>query len=295
VLEIGSGSGWLVAIMAHLVGPGGHVTGIEIIPELAAQSQTDLAAAGVDNVTILVKDGTGGDSAGAPFDRVIITAATWDLPAVLFEQVIDGGYVMVPIELRGTGDCQVTLLRRAGTHFVAECQVAGWFVPLVGAGQERAGVHSLSFPAEAADVRLKLPLGALPNRQAGSAAGAFKAFLGRTEPGFTVFDVDGTQDQKLSSTAFGLMDDKAVAVCVAGELVGYGGRSAIRRLARAFAAWTEFGLPGMDAFGLEVWRNDAAPVGAGRKWVEKRDKTALVWSLGPDTDAWRSLLDRAGE
>jgi protein-L-isoaspartate O-methyltransferase len=111
VLEIGSGSGWLAAIMAHLVGSEGQVTGIEIIPGLAAQSRTDLVALDRKNVTILIKDGTGRHSDGAPFDRVMITAATWDLPSALFHQVADGGCVLVPIELRGTGSCQVTHAR----------------------------------------------------------------------------------------------------------------------------------------------------------------------------------------
>jgi protein-L-isoaspartate O-methyltransferase len=59
VLEIGSGSGWLAAAMAQLVGKGGHVTGMEIIPELAAQSQADLERLGIDNVSVLAADGAG--------------------------------------------------------------------------------------------------------------------------------------------------------------------------------------------------------------------------------------------
>jgi protein-L-isoaspartate O-methyltransferase len=89
VLEIGSGSGWLAAVMARLVGKDGHVTGIEIIAELAAQSRADLARLGIDNVFVLAADGTQGHAAGAPFDRVMITAASWDLPAVLFDQVTE--------------------------------------------------------------------------------------------------------------------------------------------------------------------------------------------------------------
>jgi protein-L-isoaspartate(D-aspartate) O-methyltransferase len=73
--------------------------GIEIIPELAAQSRADLTALDLENVTIVAKNGTSGHTAGAAFDRVIITAATWDLPAALFEQVVDGGFVLVPLEL----------------------------------------------------------------------------------------------------------------------------------------------------------------------------------------------------
>ena len=59
MLEIGSGSGWLAAVMARLVGKSGTVTGIEIIPELAAQSRIDLAALGLRNVTVLATDGVG--------------------------------------------------------------------------------------------------------------------------------------------------------------------------------------------------------------------------------------------
>jgi Protein-L-isoaspartate(D-aspartate) O-methyltransferase (PCMT) len=73
--------------MARLVGEGGHVTGIEIIPELAAQSQADLAGLGIDSVSVHAADGAQGHAAGAPFDRVMITAACWDMPAVLFDQV----------------------------------------------------------------------------------------------------------------------------------------------------------------------------------------------------------------
>jgi protein-L-isoaspartate O-methyltransferase len=80
VLEIGSGSGWLAAVMARLVGDDGYVTGLEIISELAAQGRADLARLGIDNVSVLTADGAQGHAATAPFDRVIITAATWDLP-----------------------------------------------------------------------------------------------------------------------------------------------------------------------------------------------------------------------
>jgi protein-L-isoaspartate(D-aspartate) O-methyltransferase len=302
VLEIGSGSGWLAAVMAQLVGPDGHVTGIEIIPELAVQSRRDITALGLKNVTILTQDGTSGHAAGAPFDRVMITAATWDLPTALFEQVADGGYALVPIELRGTDICQVTLLRQAGIHFVAERSAVGRFVPLVGTCQERTGLHrrldSLPLGTEttaAPCVRCKLPLGAFPGGRAGDVTVEFRAFLGRTEPGFTVFERDGVKDgiSSISSYMFGIVDEatNSMALCTAGELVGYGGHAAARQLARAYARWAEFGLPGMAAFALEVWCTGASPAGAERLWVESRGKTALVWGLGSDTTAWRWLCN----
>ncbi len=76
MLEIGSGSGWLAAVMARLVGPKGQVTGIELIPDLATQSRANLATLGIGNVEVITGDGTRGHAAGAPCNTSVITAAT---------------------------------------------------------------------------------------------------------------------------------------------------------------------------------------------------------------------------
>jgi hypothetical protein len=91
-------------------------------------------------VSVLTADGADGHAAGAPFDRVMTTAASSDLPTVLFDQVAAGGRVFAPIELRG-GGCQVTVLRREGERFVVKRAVKGWFVPLRGLGQQRPALR----------------------------------------------------------------------------------------------------------------------------------------------------------
>ena len=289
VLEIGSGLGWLSGIMAHLVGPSGHVTGIEIIPELAAQSRRDLTAAGIHDVTILTRDGTLGDAAGAPFDRVMITAGIWDLPVSLFDQVADGGRVLAPIELRGGNGCIVTVLVRSRERFVAERSTLGAFVPLVGSGQLRDPVErrldELSAAPDAGAlpaVRWSLPLGAHAGGGTGAVADEFEAFLGRTEFGFAAFRNDVRQGgvSWMQSSTFGLHDeDGSIAVCKAGELLGYRGTSAANRLLRAYRAWTRYGLPGSDAFDLEIIRADQAPAHEAHAWIEIRQDTALLWRM----------------
>jgi protein-L-isoaspartate(D-aspartate) O-methyltransferase len=137
ILEIGSGSGWLAGILAHLVGPEGHVTGMEILGPLAARSRLDLAACGLGDVTILAQDGALGCAAAAPFDRVIITAGVWDLPATLFEQVASEGRVLAPVEVSGSSACRVVLLRHVGERFIETRAMRGWFVPLSGPSQHR--------------------------------------------------------------------------------------------------------------------------------------------------------------
>ena len=232
---------------------------------------------------------------------MIITAATWDLPVVLFQQVADGGCVLVPIELRGTDGCQVTLLRRAGTRFVAERSVPGWFVPLIGAGQARTDIHraldSLPFWARIAAapvMRCKFPVAPVSDRAFGLMSNDFRAFLGRTEPGFALFPNDKAKDEaaRAPASAFGLVDEQAgaAALCRGGELLAYGSDIAARRLARAFAQWIEHGLPAAAAFQLEIGPGDDAPVGSDCRWVEQRAHTALIWTLSSDAAAWRSLL-----
>jgi protein-L-isoaspartate(D-aspartate) O-methyltransferase len=300
VLEIGSGSGWLAAVMAQLVGKGGHVTGMEIIPELAAQSQADLERLGIDNVSVLAADGAEGHAAGAPFDRVMITAASWDLPTVLFDQVAEGGRVLVPVELRG-GGCQVTVLRRERQSFVAERAVPGWFVPLLGPGQQRPALRVAlaelpfwdeigRFPPQ----RVPLPLAMGPDDVAGSAVAAFCAFLGRTAADFAIFSDGDPPEQRpwLPAEPFGILDQAghSVALWSRGELLAYGGASAMRALAQAYANWTSCGLPGLAGFALQVVRIGSAPVGNGRVWTEPRGETALVWRLSPGAEDWKALL-----
>ena len=285
VLEIGSGSGWLAAIMGRLVGPAGRVTGVEIIAELAAQSRADLAAVGLSNVEILARDGAQSVPEGAPFGRVMITAGIWDFPAFLFETMVEGGLVLAPIELRGGDLCHVAVLQRAGDRFTSERGVPGAFVPLLGAGQRRGvcrrGLAGVAFwPDMAAGPirRRALP----PGADAGKAAAIardFRAFLSRTEPGFAIF-VDAARGCGGLAEPFGILDEAehSVALWHGHEMIGYGNGHAWERLAGSYAAWTACGMPGLGAFGLEIVRHGTA-IGSGRLWVEPRHETALLWRL----------------
>ena len=299
VLEIGSGSGWLAAVMARLVGKNGHVTGMEIIPELAEQSQADLAKLGIENVSVLAADGAQGHAAGAPFDRVMTTAGSWDLPEVLFDQVAEGGRVLVPVELRG-GGCQVTVLRREGERFLGERAVEGWFVPLLGRGQQRPALRvvlaELPFWEEIGRLpprRVPLPLAGW-NGAAGGAVSAFRAFLGRTAAGFAIFGERDPPEPRpwLPAEPFGILNqsERSVALWSRGELLAYGGASALRALAQAYADWTSYGLPGLADFALQLVRIGSAPVSNGRVWTEPRGGTALVWRPLPGAEDWKAVL-----
>lgn len=90
VLEIGAGSGYMAALLAHR---GRHVTTIEILPELKALAEKNLANAGVSNVSVELGDGAQGWTGGAPFDVIVISGALEVLPEAFLKQIKVGGRI----------------------------------------------------------------------------------------------------------------------------------------------------------------------------------------------------------
>jgi protein-L-isoaspartate(D-aspartate) O-methyltransferase len=98
VLDVGSGSGWTTALLAHLVGPTGRVIGVELVPELARWGARNLAGHDLPWATIEPADPAvlGQPSAG-PFDRILVSAGADELPADLVDQLAPGGRMVIPV------------------------------------------------------------------------------------------------------------------------------------------------------------------------------------------------------
>ena len=94
VLEIGTGSGYQSAVLASL---SHHVHTIEIIDELANKASLRLEKFGYNNVTVHTADGYNGLPDEAPFDRIIVTAASEEAPETLIGQLSEGGIMILPI------------------------------------------------------------------------------------------------------------------------------------------------------------------------------------------------------
>jgi protein-L-isoaspartate(D-aspartate) O-methyltransferase len=90
VLEIGAGSGYMAALLAH---KGRSVTTVEILPELKAMAEENLAKANVTNVKVELGNGAQGWASGAPFDVIVISGALEVLPEVFLKQVKVGGRI----------------------------------------------------------------------------------------------------------------------------------------------------------------------------------------------------------
>ena len=129
ILEIGTGSGWQTAILSYLVGPG-TVYSVEIKPELAKFARKNLEKLGIENVDVILSDGSIGYSKASPYDRIIITAACTEIPLPLLDQLADGGLLVGPV---GNSSQSLVLLQKTRKGIVEIKNESHYvFVPLLG-------------------------------------------------------------------------------------------------------------------------------------------------------------------
>ena len=128
VLEIGTGSGYQAAVLSRLAR---DVVSVERIALLAERARESLAAAGIDNVEVVVGDGTLGYPPRAPYDEIVVTAGARAVPASLIAQLAPAGRLVVPV---GGRDVQrVRVIERRPNGLLVETEHdACVYVPLVG-------------------------------------------------------------------------------------------------------------------------------------------------------------------
>ncbi len=132
ILDIGAGSGWQSALLAKIVGGGGKVYAIEIIPELAQFCKENLSRLKIKNVEVLCTDGSKGLPKFAPFDRIIVAAAAPVVPKPLQDQLKINGKLFLPV-LASDGGQELILLEKESEEHCKKTQFPHFaFVPLKG-------------------------------------------------------------------------------------------------------------------------------------------------------------------
>jgi len=126
ILEVGTGSGYVTALLAELAG---EVFSIERHPDLAEKAREILTRLSYKNAQVFTGDGTMGLPAYAPFDALLVSAAAAALPQILIAQLSDSGRMIIPV---GTGDSQqLQFVRMVDGNPVINSRELVRFVPLV--------------------------------------------------------------------------------------------------------------------------------------------------------------------
>lgn len=128
VLDVGSGSGWTTALLAHLTGPGGSVVGVEVVPELVELGRANLAALDLPWARIEpALPGALGRPELGPFDRILVSADAGAIPAELEGQLAVGGRMVLP----AAGVMWTVLRNKDGWQREPDREHRFSFVPLV--------------------------------------------------------------------------------------------------------------------------------------------------------------------
>jgi protein-L-isoaspartate(D-aspartate) O-methyltransferase len=110
-LEIGTGSGYQAAVLAEIVDT---VYTIEIVPELAAESEARLKKMGYSNIIVKAGDGYNGWTGHSPFDIIIVTAAAEEIPRPLLDQLAENGRLVIPVGQAGAVQDLILLVKKNG-------------------------------------------------------------------------------------------------------------------------------------------------------------------------------------
>ncbi len=258
VLEIGAGTGYNAALLAAI---GASVISVELDPDTAADARAALAATGYD-AEIVTGDGRQGWPPGAPYDRMIVTASAAEIPRAWHDQLVEGGLLVVPLQLGASGVQAIPALRREPDGFRSASVLCGGFMPLRArpdeevapptgidlpqgrglahlAGPELEGErrqHLLEVTREPPRVRrlvLRAPMWSLALYL------AFEAPAGRFVHGPLGAGVIGA-------------DGGSLALASGSRLLAWGGDEAERLLERLLAQWRERGRPDENRLELTV-------------------------------------------
>jgi protein-L-isoaspartate(D-aspartate) O-methyltransferase len=140
VLEIGTGTGYNAALLSALVGNQGAVTSVELDPQLAERARLSLSRAR-RAVDVIAGDGRSGYAPGAPFDRIVVTASSLDVPKTFLDQLKEGGLLVLPLRIADSLPFQqiVVTFRRIGRELRSISVIRGGFMRL----RDRPGDPSL--------------------------------------------------------------------------------------------------------------------------------------------------------
>ncbi len=279
VLEVGAGTGYNAALLSTL---GAAVTSVELQPDLADAAATALESGG-HRVTVVTGDGREGWPAGAPYDRIVLTASTGTVCKTWFDQLVPGGLLQLPLHLRGPDLQAVVTLRKDGGGLRSTDVVDGGFMVLRDPDARTPGYRGSGISlGDHVDGRHR-SLGSLAGdglRRLTRTARRRLAALMLTEPrsrriapsnGATLWlqlvrPPDAVAARYFRSglaTPFGIavaaVDGRSLAVAAGARLESYGDGAADQILTRMLEVWRERGRPTTEDLDVRVTYPDGAP------------------------------------
>jgi protein-L-isoaspartate(D-aspartate) O-methyltransferase len=309
VLEIGAGTGYNAALMAHIVGDAGRVVTVDIDQDIVEGAQAHLSQAGFERtVEVICGDGGLGYPNKAPYDRIILTVGAWDITPTWLQQLKRDGRLLIPLSIRGP---QVSVaFEWANDHLesisVKDCDfmgLRGSFAGPKGSAQLHPEISILTNNLEQLNQEAISKLLTTPSQDLqtdvsvslGEVFGGLRLWLAFHEPGFCSLNAYGTMhekgiipdlfrisSQRKYSSTIGLVDEKSICVLTRSPQLSvrkFGEDSAlVDHLIGQIRAWNNRGRPSTQRLSIKAYPIDADYLPPQESLVEVKRWTRLVLS-----------------
>lgn len=273
VLEIGTGTGYNAALLAHIVGAEGSVVTVEVDQGLADRAAANLRSDGVRTATVLAGDGSRGLPKFGPYDRIIVTVGAQTVHDEWVAQLAEGGRIVLPLD--HSGNHVLTVLGRTGASETLVGYFAGWSSFVAGLAGLRLGPRVST--CRLADEQRLAPVAPLP---AADAFPDFSFFAGLEHAGLTTIRVVGA-DGELIRVGPGIVDpDGEIAALAPGSLRATTVGVLTDLVRAALDRWESLGRPRLGDYEITLESSAAArseepaqwtrPVGARTEVVKLR-------------------------
>ena len=271
VLEIGAGTGWNAALMAHLVESSGSVVSIDNQPDVAQSARRHIKSAGLKNVHIVTGDGAKGYPKAAPYDRLITTVSCPNVFSSWLQQLKPGGIAVITLsELPGESWCLMLKLRKTKTHLTGEVVSLPGFMlftgrhgspPTASQAQQRLDEHA------GAKVRKRRAVWAIFSGQGNIAMRRDLAFFAHLEG----LCVESLGNQFVLSAP----DTKGLCVLDNTHINVIDGTECYRLYEKIQDKWLHLGAPKRLQYRVEVWPLAVKKDG----WLTRRSHCQLIFRL----------------
>ena len=275
VLEIGAGTGWNAALMAHLVESSGSVVSIDNQPDVAQSARRHIKSAGLKNVHIVTGDGAKGYPKAAPYDRLITTVSCPNVFSSWLQQLKPGGIAVITLsELPGESWCLMLKLRKAKTHLTGEVVSLPGFMlftgrhgspPTASQAQQRLDEHA------GAKVRKRRAVWAVLPGQGDFAMRRDLAFFAHLEG----LRVESLGNQFVLSAP----DTKGLCVLDNTHINVIDGTECYRLYEKIQDKWLHLGAPKRLQYRVEVWPLAVKKRQPRDGWLTRRSHCQLIFRL----------------
>jgi protein-L-isoaspartate O-methyltransferase len=275
VLEIGAGTGWNAALMAHLVESSGSVVSIDNQPDVARRARRHIKRAGLKNVHIVTGDGAHGYPKAAPYDRLITTVSCPDVFPAWWQQLKPGGIAVITLsELPGESMCLMLKLRKTKTHLKGEMVNLPGFMLFTGKhgspptsrqAQQRLDEH------DGARVRKHRALWAILPGQGDIVMRRDLAFFARLEG----LRVESLENRFVLSSH----DDRGLCVLDKTHIDVVGSNECYSLYEKVQDRWLHLGAPKRRQYRVEVWPLAVKKRQPRDGWLARRSHCQLIFRL----------------